>query len=298
MATGAPTPTSALKVTTLGGVKIYNCSAGKTLPQWYEEAKKRKGGGSLRYDQEYRTRIELIQDFTFPTASGKVKSSADGRFLVATGVYPPQIKVFEAEQLSMKFERHIDAEVVQFQLLSDDWSKMIFLRVDRTIEVHAQFGNYFKLRIPKFGRDMAYHYSTCDLFVGASSPEVYRVNLDQGLLKLLLLPLSVAHSIHLSNLSIYYLSFCRPCVPTELSSLDFSLYRPVLGSLTDIVAWGEQVRHQPRPSAAGLRGRVGSGRVLGPSGPISRRVFGRCTGACLYVYLSAERGDAHSRTCI
>jgi len=39
----------------------------------------------------------------------------------AAGVYPPQMKVFELDQLSMKFERHMDAEAVQFHLLSGDW---------------------------------------------------------------------------------------------------------------------------------------------------------------------------------
>lgn len=175
------TMSSALKVSTLGGVKIYNCSAGKTLPQWYEEAKnKNDRRGSLRYNQEFRTRIELIQDLHFPTASGCIKQSADGHYLAVTGVYPPQVKVFDLDQLSMKFERHIDAEVVQFQMLSDDWSKLVFLRVDRTIEVHAQFGTYFKTRIPKFGRDLAYHYASCDLLVVGTTPEVYRLNLDQG----------------------------------------------------------------------------------------------------------------------
>ena len=34
---------------------------------------------------EWRTRIELIQDFEFPEASIKVKTTRDGRFCMATG---------------------------------------------------------------------------------------------------------------------------------------------------------------------------------------------------------------------
>ena len=34
-----------------------------------------------------------------------MKFSKDGKFLAAVGVYPPQVKVYELEQLSMKFER-------------------------------------------------------------------------------------------------------------------------------------------------------------------------------------------------
>lgn len=49
----------------------------------------------------------------------------------------------------MKFERHMDCETVQFEILSDDYSKMAFLQADRTIEFHAKFGTYYKTRIPK-----------------------------------------------------------------------------------------------------------------------------------------------------
>jgi len=82
-------------------------------------------------------------------ASSRLRLSRDGKFLAATGVYPPQVKVYELSELSMKFERHMDCEVVQFEILSDDYSKMAFLQADRTIEIHAKFGTYYKTRIPK-----------------------------------------------------------------------------------------------------------------------------------------------------
>jgi hypothetical protein len=41
-----------LPVTSLNGVKVYNLSAGRTLPQWLEESKKKKI--SLRYNQGLR----------------------------------------------------------------------------------------------------------------------------------------------------------------------------------------------------------------------------------------------------
>ena len=46
-------------------------------------------------------------------ASSRLRLSRDGKFLAATGVYPPQVKVYELSELSMKFERHMDCEVVQ-----------------------------------------------------------------------------------------------------------------------------------------------------------------------------------------
>lgn len=104
-----------LPVSALQGIKVYNLSAGKTLPQWLEDAHKKKM--SLRYNFDFRSRIELIQDFSFPTASFKIEASPDGKYLLASGTYPPQVKVFEVDQLAMKCERHIDAEV-RFSLVS------------------------------------------------------------------------------------------------------------------------------------------------------------------------------------
>lgn len=57
---------------------------------------------------------------------------------------------------------------------------MVFLQCDRYVEFHAQFGRYFRLRIPKFGRDLAYHPSSCDLYVCGATHEVYRLNLELG----------------------------------------------------------------------------------------------------------------------
>jgi ribosome biogenesis protein ENP2 len=65
------------------------------------------------------------------------------------------------------------------QALGDDFDKLVFLRADRSIEFHARYGRYFVTRIPKFGRDMAYHFPSCDLLAVGSSREIYRLNLEQ-----------------------------------------------------------------------------------------------------------------------
>jgi len=52
-----------MKVSTLNGVKIYDLSGGKSLPEYMEEAKKRKM--KLKNLDEYRNRIDLIQDLDF-----------------------------------------------------------------------------------------------------------------------------------------------------------------------------------------------------------------------------------------
>jgi ribosome biogenesis protein ENP2 len=67
---------------------------------------------------EWNRRIELIQDFEFPTVPTKLKVSKDGHYIVATGIYKPQVRVFDLNQLSMKFDRHMDSEPIQFQVRS------------------------------------------------------------------------------------------------------------------------------------------------------------------------------------
>ena len=64
-----------MKVSTLNGVKIYDLSAGKSLPEYMEEAKKRKI--KLNHLEEYRNRIDLIQDLDFKVASQKLRVSKD-----------------------------------------------------------------------------------------------------------------------------------------------------------------------------------------------------------------------------
>jgi ribosome biogenesis protein ENP2 len=91
----------------------------------------------------------LTTDLQFPEASIKLKATRDGRHLMATGVYKPQMRVFELADLALKFERHTDAENVQFHILSDDWTKSVHLQNDRTIEFHTQSGLHYKTRVPK-----------------------------------------------------------------------------------------------------------------------------------------------------
>ncbi|KAJ1962909.1 Small ribosomal subunit biogenesis, partial [Dipsacomyces acuminosporus] len=56
----------------------------------------------------------------------------------------------------------------------------VHLQSDRTLEFHNEGQMHFRARIPKFGRDLAYHSPSCDVLVGGASSEVYRLNIDQG----------------------------------------------------------------------------------------------------------------------
>jgi ribosome biogenesis protein ENP2 len=93
----------------------------------------------------------------------------------------------------MKFERYVDADVVDMQMLGDDYGKLAILQSDRTVLFHAPYGQHTSLRMPTFGRMMAYEPTTCELLVSCSGKagrngvdktlgggEVYRINLEEG----------------------------------------------------------------------------------------------------------------------
>ena len=80
----------------------------------------------------------------------------------------------------MKFDRFMDAEVVQFQVLSEDYRKMVFLQADRHVEFHASYGKHYRTRIPKHGRDLTYFSPAAEVYVVGSSSDIYRLNLEEG----------------------------------------------------------------------------------------------------------------------
>ena len=189
---------AAVKVYTVNGAAAGSSSS---LPDWLTR-KRAAAKGKRAIKEHVEGTVELIQGFEFPEASNKIKATRDGHHVVATGVYKPQMRVWDLDQLTLKFERHADTENVDFvvrelfpfrvsppkkangrqkkKILSDDWTKSIHLQTDRTIELHTQGGFHYRTRIPKFGRSLAYHFPSCDAYFGASGHEVYRLNLDQG----------------------------------------------------------------------------------------------------------------------
>mmetsp|Transcript_85534 Transcript_85534/g.133652 ORF Transcript_85534/g.133652 Transcript_85534/m.133652 type:complete len:544 (+) Transcript_85534:52-1683(+) len=167
-----------MQVTEYNDVKVYNLSAGKSLPQFLEEAKKNQK--SLRTNEDFRRRLDLIQDFEFNIASSRVRVSPDGEYIAATGVYPPEVRLFETRELGMKCARGLEHDVVDFLFLGDDYRKIAFLLDDRTVELHSQYGRHHRLRVPKAGRSLCYDSESCVLFVGGSSAEVMRLDLEAG----------------------------------------------------------------------------------------------------------------------
>ena len=168
--------------------RIYSLSSTATLPEWLSDRSKRNLN---KTDASYRHRITLLQDLEMPASSSKVRQSPDGQYLIVGGTYAPRIRCYELQEMSMKFERYLDSEVVDLLVLGEDYGKLAILGNDRSVSFHAPYGFHSSIRLPTFGRAMAYEKSTCDLLVvssgkrggiddGRSIGQVYRFNLDEG----------------------------------------------------------------------------------------------------------------------
>ena len=76
---------------------------------------KRQRRESSQTAAEQQQRVELLQDFRFPSACHKIQSTSTGDCLIATGNYPPQVRLFDVANLSPKVTRHFDADIVDFE---------------------------------------------------------------------------------------------------------------------------------------------------------------------------------------
>jgi len=170
--------------------RIYSLSSTSAVPEWLSERSRRN---LAKRDSQFRRRITLLQDLEMPVASTKIRQSPDGKFLILGGTYSPRIRCYELAEMSMKFERYLDSEVLDLLILGEDYGKLAILGSDRSVMFHAPYGNHEKIRLPTFGRAMAYEKTTCDLLVvssgkrvskgavgGQAMGEVYRFNLDEG----------------------------------------------------------------------------------------------------------------------
>jgi ribosome biogenesis protein ENP2 len=101
---------NSVRVYTVNGATAGSSSS---LPDWL--TRKREAKGKKRALKEHvEGTIELIQGFEFPEASNRIRTTRDGHHAIATGTYKPQMRVWDLDQLSLKFERHSDAENVDF----------------------------------------------------------------------------------------------------------------------------------------------------------------------------------------
>jgi ribosome biogenesis protein ENP2 len=166
---------SAVPVYTVSGSNIN-----RNLPDWQPQ-KKRKNN-----DAEYANRVELLQDFEFEEASQCVRISDDGEWVMSTGTYKPQIHTHYLPNLSLSWARHTDTLNTTFLFLSSDYSKTVHLQADRSVEFHTPGGRHHALRIPRYGRDLAYDRANAEVLIpavginGNGTGEVFRIDLEEG----------------------------------------------------------------------------------------------------------------------
>ncbi|KEY64002.1 hypothetical protein S7711_07998 [Stachybotrys chartarum IBT 7711] len=174
-----------MKLSNPGTVPVYTISGASTarpLPDWLARRRKR----SLKADVEYQNRVELLQDFEFEEASNRIRVSEDGDWVMSTGTYKPQIHVHNLPQLSLSFARHTNSLNHSFVLLSTDYSKSLHLQNDRRLEFHTPMGCHYEVRLPRYGRDLAYDRHSTEALVPAvgidadGKGEVFRLNLELG----------------------------------------------------------------------------------------------------------------------
>ncbi|RPA86231.1 WD40 repeat-like protein [Ascobolus immersus RN42] len=168
-----------MKVTSQNGISVYTVSGSNTtrsLPDWVVKKRKR----SLKNDVEWQNRIELIQDFEFEEASQCIRVSEDGEYAMATGTYKPQHHTYHLPSLSLKYSRHHISLNLTFELLSSDYTKSIHLQADRSIEFHTPMGCHYTIRIPRYGRALAYQSTRAEVVVPAEGKEIYRLDLEAG----------------------------------------------------------------------------------------------------------------------
>lgn len=75
-----------MKLANAGTVPVYTVSgpSSRALPDWLASKKKQ----SLKNDPEFANRLELLQDFEFTGASGCIRVSEDGEWVMSTGTFP------------------------------------------------------------------------------------------------------------------------------------------------------------------------------------------------------------------
>nr|UXY87207.1 nucleolar protein 10 [Cryptomonas sp.]UXY87525.1 nucleolar protein 10 [Cryptomonas sp.] len=121
-----------------------------------------------------------IIDINFPSTVNKIKETQDACFLIGYGNYPPQIRCFDLNNLTLKFQRTVDCEIKDFQIISDNWEKLALLRSDKFIEFHSKSGYYYQIKIPKHSSSLLFDNRCKILYIPSIDGEVFRFNLELG----------------------------------------------------------------------------------------------------------------------
>uniref|UniRef100_A0A5K3FHD2 Nucleolar protein 10 n=1 Tax=Mesocestoides corti TaxID=53468 RepID=A0A5K3FHD2_MESCO len=166
-----------MNVVKLNGIKVYNLTPERSLPEWASRAEKRS---LLKKDPGAATHIELIHELEMPDASTYITCSPDQKYLFLLGRYKPRVRCYELKNLSLKFDRCVDYLPTRMTCLSEDYSKFALLEEERWVDVHAAGGHHFRFRVPRPGVDIHYAPSKCHLLITAAANAIFRMDLCEG----------------------------------------------------------------------------------------------------------------------
>nr|UXY87696.1 nucleolar protein 10 [Cryptomonas curvata] len=124
--------------------------------------------------------INSIFNFNFPSLVKKIKQTNDNSYLIAYGEYPPQIRCFDLYNLSLKFQRTINCEINDFEIISQNWEKLILLRSDKFLEFHSKSGYYYQVKIPDIANSLFFDNLSKILYIFSINNEIYRFNVEEG----------------------------------------------------------------------------------------------------------------------
>src|ERR1700744_1705298 len=87
-------------------------STTSSLPDWITK----KSGKSKKHVKRERVQstLQLVRDFAFPQTGTKIRTTEDGHHAIGIGTYKPQMRCWDLDQLTLKFERVTDSEGVDF----------------------------------------------------------------------------------------------------------------------------------------------------------------------------------------
>eukprot|EP01060_Flectonema_neradi_P031599 TRINITY_DN4827_c0_g1_i1.p1 TRINITY_DN4827_c0_g1~~TRINITY_DN4827_c0_g1_i1.p1 ORF type:complete len:652 (+),score=145.30 TRINITY_DN4827_c0_g1_i1:76-2031(+) len=157
-------------------VKHYNLTNGASLPQWVSDKKQKE----LSKMNEKR-RVELIQHMEFENGSPTcIRMTRDRNYMWIAGEYPAQLRCYDLNEVTMKFSRHVESQIVDMCCVTDDYKKIVLLERNRFIEFHSQGGRHARIRAPKEGRAIGYDSRSASVVVPTSSPNVYLFDCDAG----------------------------------------------------------------------------------------------------------------------
>lgn len=122
--------------------QVYNISSSKAVPQWISDAKKK----SIRKSEEFRRRLELLQDFRFPAACQRIKVSPDGQYVFASGYHPPQVSTHGAIFAGMCACIHMRTHTRAHELTDKDSRQLQHVQWSVPALVHVCF-HYKHVRV-------------------------------------------------------------------------------------------------------------------------------------------------------